>query len=244
VATRLHATSLVVLPTTDCDSNRRFPDEEGDVSKFLEDVGAVDPITCWVGLLGAAAAIVTLGVVLFGLWQGMRRPKGRTTGLAHAMLRWPIYLIIGLFFFGACFSLWRPITLALSPLVSVVALLLWGLFYFSGLLLILWGRFTLGKMYDVSNSLGAHLYADHQLITRGPFALVRHPMYLGIMMASFGGLLLYRMWTFVFLSIVFVGLVLRAKREEQALAAEFGERWEVYCQQVPAWIPCLWWRNR
>jgi len=244
VAIRLHATSLVVLPTARNSGSDRLPDEEGDVSKFLEDVGAVDPITRWVGLLGAAVAFVTLGVVLFGLWQGMRRPKGRTTGLAHVMFRWPIYLTIGLLFFGVCFSLWRPITLALSPLVSFVALLLGGLLYFSGLLLVLWGRFTLGKMYDVSSSLGAHLYADHQLITRGPFALVRHPMYLGIMMASFGDLLVYRMWMFVFLSIVFVGLVLRAKREEQALVAEFGERWEAYCQQVPAWIPRLGWRNR
>jgi len=27
--------------------------------------------------------------------------------------------------------------------------------------------------------------------------------------------------------------------EEQALAAEFGERWQAYCRQVPAWIPRL-----
>lgn len=218
--------------------------KEGYASKFLEGGEVVDTIARWVSLAGAVVAIVTLGVILSGLWQGMRRPKGRTTGLARAMLRWPAYLIIGLFFFGACFFLWRPIPLALSPLVSVATLMLWGLLYFSGLLLVLWGRFSLGKMYDVSSSLGAHLYADHQLITHGPFAFVRHPMYLGIMMTSFGGLFIYRTWTFVFLSVVFAGLIMRAKREEQALAAEFGEQWETYCQQVPAWIPRFWWLNR
>ncbi|HEY43034.1 MAG TPA: isoprenylcysteine carboxylmethyltransferase family protein [Anaerolineae bacterium] len=201
-------------------------------------------LTRYVGFVGAVAAIVTLSIILFGLWQGMRRPKGRTMGLARVMLRWPAYLIVSLFFFGACFFLWRPITLSLSPPVILVTLMLGGLLYFSGLLLVLWGRFTLGKLYDVSSSLGAHLYADHQLIMHGPFALVRHPMYLGIMMASFGGLLVYRVWTFVFLSIVFVGLVIRAKREEQALAAEFGEQWEAYCKQVPAWIPRFRRRNR
>jgi len=37
---------------------------------------------------------------------------------------------------------------------------------------------------------------------------------------------------------------MRAKREEQALATEFGEQWETYCQQVPAWIPRIWQRDR
>ncbi|MBP7693784.1 MAG: hypothetical protein KA764_17815 [Anaerolineales bacterium] len=37
---------------------------------------------------------------------------------------------------------------------------------------------------------GAQLFADHQLVTRGPFAIVRHPMYAGIAAAALGGLLL------------------------------------------------------
>ncbi len=191
----------------------------------------------WVGLAGAAAAIVTLGIVLFGLWRGKRRPKGRSTGIARWMLRGPVYLIIGVLFFGTGFLLWRPIPLSLAPLASLLMLVFGTPLYFSGLALVLWGRLTLGKMYDVSSSLGAHLYTDHQLVTNGPYAFVRHPMYLGIMMASLGGLLVYRMWTLLFFSIVFLGLTIRAKREEQALAAEFGEQWETYCQQVPAWIP-------
>jgi protein-S-isoprenylcysteine O-methyltransferase Ste14 len=164
--------------------------------------------------------------------------------MAQWVLRWPVYLIISILFFGTCFLLWRPIPFSIAPLANLLMLVLGALLYFSGLALVLWGRLALGKMYDVSSSLGAHLYVDHQLITHGPFALVRHPMYLGIMMASFGGLFFYRMWTLLFLAIVFLGLVMRAKREEQALATEFGEQWEIYCQQVPAWIPRIWQRDR
>ena len=76
------------------------------------------------------------------------------------------------------------------------------------------------------------------LATKGPYRLVRHPMYLGIILASIGGLFMYRTWTMVF-TLVFFGLVVRAWREEQALAAEFGEVWEAYCRQVPGWIPRL-----
>jgi protein-S-isoprenylcysteine O-methyltransferase Ste14 len=43
----------------------------------------------------------------------------------------------------------------------------------------------------------------------------------------------------VFTTVAFLGLVLRARREEQALAAEFGQHWQEYCQQVPGWIPRL-----
>ena len=103
--------------------------------------------------------------------------------------------------------------------------------------MVLWGRLTLAEMYNVSSSAGVQLYADHRLITHGPFAIVRHPIYLGILLTSTGGLLVYRTWTLLFTTVSFLGLVVRARREEQALAAEFGEEWEVYCRRVPGWAP-------
>jgi protein-S-isoprenylcysteine O-methyltransferase Ste14 len=62
-------------------------------------------------------------------------------------------------------------------------------------------------------------------------------MYLGLQVAAIGGLLLYRTWTFVFITVNFLALAIRAKREEQALAMEFGDQWEAYVRCVPAWIP-------
>ena len=35
----------------------------------------------------------------------------------------------------------------------------------------------------------------------------------------------------------FLGLVLRARLEQQALAAEFDEQWEEYGRRAPSWIP-------
>jgi protein-S-isoprenylcysteine O-methyltransferase Ste14 len=147
------------------------------------------------------------------------------------------YLLISILFFGPCFLLWRPLPLALTAPARIVALALGTLLLFPGLILYLWARLTLGEMYNVSSSMGAQLYADHRLVTHRPFALVRHPMYVGILLASAGGLLIYRTWTLVFTTVTFLGLVLRARREEQALAAEFGQRWQEYCQRVPGWIP-------
>jgi protein-S-isoprenylcysteine O-methyltransferase Ste14 len=62
------------------------------------------------------------------------------------------------------------------------------------------------------------------LITHGPLAFVRHPLYLGLQIAALGGFLVYRTWTLAFVMADFLGLVIRARREEQVLAAEFGEQ--------------------
>jgi protein-S-isoprenylcysteine O-methyltransferase Ste14 len=197
----------------------------------------LDIVEGWVRWIGAVAAFVCLIAVLAGMARGLRRPRGRTTGLARQILTLPAYLLISVGFFGTCYLLWRPLPLALSAPARTVTLALGALFLFPGLALVLWGRFTLGEMYYVSSSMGAQLYADHRLVTHGPFALVRHPMYVGILLASMGGLLIYRTWTLVFTTVTFLGLVLRARREEQALAAEFGERWQEYCRQVSGWTP-------
>ncbi len=151
------------------------------------------------------------------------------------MLRPSVQLLVGVGFFGTAFLLWRPLAQDMPPMPvgSVVGALL-ALF---GMALAAWGRFTLGPFYDVSSASGARLYSDHRLITSGPFAIVRHPMYVGIEIASVGGLLLYRTWTMVFFSVAFLGLVVRARREDELLHEAFGEQWEDYRVRVPAWFP-------
>jgi hypothetical protein len=105
--------------------------------------------------------------------------------------------------------------------------------------LIVWGRVALGRMYNVSSTLGTRLYAHHELVTTGPFALVRHPMYLGALIAGLGSVLLYRTWATVLVLAHGAVFVVRAGKEEQTLAAEFGPTWAAYCQRVPGWLPRL-----
>ncbi len=198
---------------------------------------SLSTIEWWVKWIGAAAAIVFLSAALLGIRRGLRRPLGRTTGWARKVLRLPFYVLVGVAYFGFCFLLWRPFPLTLPPSIRIVTLALGALFYFPGLALWLWGWRTLGEMFNVSSGFGAQLYDDQRLITRGPFAVVRHPMYLGLLIAAFGAIMVYQTWTTVFVTLNFLGLVVRARREEQILAAEFGEQWEAYCRNVPAWIP-------
>jgi protein-S-isoprenylcysteine O-methyltransferase Ste14 len=105
--------------------------------------------------------------------------------------------------------------------------------------LLLWGRLALGRNYFVSTGFGAQLFSEHQLVTSGPFAIVRHPMYAGLILAAVGSLLIYTTWTTVYFACFAPLVFIRAWREEQVLAEEFGEQWKEYCKRVPAFIPRL-----
>ncbi|MDA8219141.1 MAG: isoprenylcysteine carboxylmethyltransferase family protein [Dehalococcoidales bacterium] len=99
------------------------------------------------------------------------------------------------------------------------------------------GRRTMGEMYDVSTSVDVQLYASHRLVTWGPFAWVRHPLYVAGAMAEIGALLLYRTWAAALMILNIASLVGRARQEELTLAARFDDEWEAYKARVPGWLP-------
>ncbi|HEX8966245.1 MAG TPA: isoprenylcysteine carboxylmethyltransferase family protein [Chloroflexota bacterium] len=137
------------------------------------------------------------------------------------------------------FKLWRPLPLRLSPAGRLTASASGAVLSLLGMGLVIWGRLALGRMYNVSSALGNRLYADQELVTTGPFALVRHPMYVGALIACVGGVLLYRTWAAVMILAHEAVFWVRAGREEQALAAEFGDTWRRYARRVPSGVPVL-----
>ena len=199
----------------------------------------LDALEWWVGAVGLAGLLAAILYVYWGLWLSLRRPLGRKTGSPESMLNSAFYTLAGAGYFALCFFLWRPLPLTPSGWVRVAALAAGSALLYAGIALVIWGRLALGRMYNVSSGLGVQLYKDHKLVTEGPYAIVRHPMYLGILLVALGGLLVYRTWTFVFFLGNFPGIYHRAVREEEALALEFGDQWTAYAERVPAWLPRL-----
>ncbi len=195
----------------------------------------VDSIVRW---MGGLLAYTTLGILLYGIWRGSKRPAGRTTGLNGNWLRSPwFYLASTALFFGVCYFGWTPLPWTVSPQTRAWMLAIGSLFYFPGMSFALWGRLALGKNYFVSTGFGAQLFEGHQLVTSGPFAIVRNPMYAGLILAALGSLLIYPTWTTLLFACFAPFITVRARREEAALSAEFGEQWIEYCKRVPAFIP-------
>jgi protein-S-isoprenylcysteine O-methyltransferase Ste14 len=195
----------------------------------------IETIIQW---LGGLFAYSTLGLVLYGVWRGTKRQAGRTTGLNGSWLRSPwFYLASVLLFFSLAYFGWMPWTV--SPSIRAWMLVFGSLLYFPGMSFVLLGRLALGKNYFVSTGFGAQLFKDHQLVTGGPFAVVRHPMYAGLTLAALGALLIYFTWTTLYFACFAPLTMVRARREEFALSAEFGEQWIEYCKRVPAFIQRL-----
>jgi len=187
--------------------------------------------------LGALAGLGTLVLALLAMASSVRRPAGREEPGARLALRLPILLAATLAFFAVGAWLWRSLPWRPEAAWRALLMILGSLLLFGGCLLYLWGLRTLGRMFAPSSGFGVRLQAGHRLIDSGPYAIVRHPMYLAVVMAAWGSLLLYRTWATLGFAVIMLGLVVRARREERVLEAEFGNRWREYAVRVPAWLP-------
>lgn len=199
-------------------------------------------IDTWETTVRAVGFSILVGAWLWsglGAYLGARRRMGRSIGFVGRIPAHTVYAIAAIPYFVACFLLWRPLPFWPGTALRVALLVVGSVVGLAGAGFYLLGRRELGSMYNVSSSLGSGLYADHVLITTGPFSLCRHPMYFGLFLAAGGGLLVYRTWTMVFACVALVGAVFKAHREERLLAAEFGPVWERYAARVPGWIPRL-----
>ncbi len=87
----------------------------------------------------------------------------------------------------------------------------------------------------------ARIHKDRSLAVRGPYAVIRHPLYLGSFLLGAGLAMAGGRWFFLPL---FVGFFLWAygrtiRTEERQLAARFGEAYQAYRSRVPAFLPRL-----
>jgi protein-S-isoprenylcysteine O-methyltransferase Ste14 len=99
-----------------------------------------------------------------------------------------------------------------------------------GLLLMLWAFWSLGGSFSIAP-------ASRQLITSGPYRLIRHPMYAGEILSLFGLCLgSPSLWNWMVLSIFIVSIQARIVHEEALL-----ERYPSYAQFVK-WrmLPGVW----
>jgi protein-S-isoprenylcysteine O-methyltransferase Ste14 len=95
----------------------------------------------------------------------------------------------------------------------------------------------LGRQFRVT----AGLYEDHELVTTGPYALVRHPIYASLLAILGATLFLFTPWTWAVLSLaLFIGgTEIRVAAEDGLLESRFGARFTQYKSRVKAYIPLV-----
>jgi protein-S-isoprenylcysteine O-methyltransferase Ste14 len=109
-----------------------------------------------------------------------------------------------------------------------------GTLAWAGALFAAWAKLTLGRWFSASFGIKP----GHELVTRGPYAVVRHPTYLGLIALGAGLGIAYDSALTLGIALAFaVPFVLHALIEEQMLARHFGQAWRDYAARVPRLVP-------
>ena len=104
----------------------------------------------------------------------------------------------------------------------------------AGLLFSIWARHHLGTNW----SQAVTVKHDHELIVTGPYSIVRHPIYTGLLLAFIGSAIARAEWRGLFaVVLVLVALWRKLKLEEKWMRTRFGDSYEAYSRQVAALVP-------
>lgn len=107
----------------------------------------------------------------------------------------------------------------------------------AGLLFTVWARRHIGKNWSAIVTIKE----GHEFIASGPYAIVRHPIYTGLLLAFAGSALALGEWRGVLaLAIVAWALWRKLRLEERWMLQHFGDAYRVYCRRVAALLPYVW----
>jgi protein-S-isoprenylcysteine O-methyltransferase Ste14 len=100
----------------------------------------------------------------------------------------------------------------------------------------IWARLILGTMWSFLDDIKV----NHELRTKGPYSITRHPMYTGTLGMLLGSMFLSGLsnWAVYFLIWLIIDLI-KIPSEERLLKETFGEQYIQYQRQVPRLIPGL-----
>jgi len=167
-------------------------------------------------------------------WLGARRTKAteRHEPLASRLLHLvPLALVVALLFservplpwLARRFLPWAPWQFAVAAAITA-----------AGLAFTVWARRHLGRNWSATVTIKQ----DHELIDSGPYALVRHPIYTGLLLAIAGSGFARDDWRGVIaVLLAWAALWRKLRFEERWMRERFGERYAAYCRRVPALVP-------
>src|SRR5215467_3239300 len=105
-----------------------------------------------------------------------------------------------------------------------------------GLLFAVWARKHLASNW----SIAVTIKQGHELITTGPYALVRHPIYTGILTGFLGtAIALSQVRGVIGFVLMFFAFWAKLRMEEEWMRSQFGETYATYAHETAALVPYL-----
>jgi protein-S-isoprenylcysteine O-methyltransferase Ste14 len=104
----------------------------------------------------------------------------------------------------------------------------------AGCLFAIWARLTLGSNW----SGRATVKAGHELIVSGPYAVARHPIYTGLLVAALGtGIAIGEIRCILGFVMIVLALAIKMSQEESLMLQAFPDAYPAYRRRVKALIP-------
>jgi protein-S-isoprenylcysteine O-methyltransferase Ste14 len=182
----------------------------------------------WTNLLWVLLAAVWLGSLPFAK-PTIHRQSLESGWQQHALFFIGAYLLFG--------SLPTPEWLS-QPVLTVTALLALTGFavVLCGVGFSIWARLILGENWSGDPSIKQ----DHTLILHGPYRIVRHPIYAGILVALAGSALQHGLLrNFLGVVLCAISLWIKVAVEEHYMVHRFGDQYLRYSRNVSALVPFL-----
>jgi protein-S-isoprenylcysteine O-methyltransferase Ste14 len=97
-----------------------------------------------------------------------------------------------------------------------------------------WTQVALGRNWSPQ----LQLREEHHLVTSGPYARIRHPLYTAMFGYGASIALVTANWVFVILTAaMIVAIIARIPREERMMIDKFGEEYKVYMKRTGRFFP-------
>jgi len=191
----------------------------------------MDPINIIIGL----NIIATFGANYTGAKKGVRTKIGAYKEKPKTFLQWLPLTFSTITLLLLIVSIFQVGTLEYAEEYQTIRYI--GLaFYLIFSWVQIWAFKTLGESYAQE----IIIFKDHQLITKGPFKMIRHPQYLSQMLLDFGAAaatLSFILLPFAVIQIPF--LFMRASFEEKLMEKHLGESWKSYKQKTGSFLPFI-----
>jgi protein-S-isoprenylcysteine O-methyltransferase Ste14 len=178
--------------------------------------------------------IYTCWIIFLGFWLvAVRRTKSTAEqGGWRGWLAYRLPLAIAIALLVSSFGspvLEIPI-IPSTPLIHILS----GFLCVTGLLFAIWARAILGSNWSSSVTLKQ----DHELVTRGPYRFVRHPIYTGVLLMLLGSALISgRLGPIAGMAFGFLGLWIKLSQEEALMMQHFPADYPKYKASSKALLP-------
>jgi len=103
-----------------------------------------------------------------------------------------------------------------------------------GVAVAIWARLILGTNW----SAVVTIKQDHEIIRRGPYSIVRHPIYSGGLLALLGTAIAFgELRGLIGLALIFIAWWMKSRLEESFMEEQFGAAYARYRRDVKGLIP-------